>query len=668
MSKLNHKLSLLVLFLLTLILLLAWGFYTQNININIAYMGFSPFEWLIIADSLDLVSNAYPSGIATYKSSFFMYIYKLAYFLKIDLIIMMKTIIAIELVITWISIYVFLRVLLYEIEIEKRNIVFMVLGLYFIASYALFPEISRFGSSFSTGLYYNVADSLRLLAIALFLRRKYIFSGIILSAALITHPIYGVIGAIFILTLLMVNIKSLKQKDYFSIALAILLFLSVFVFWYIKTFIDAEVIKELKVPQAEWYFWAVFGNFHWFPIEFGLLDVAHKERLIGFLSISLLYLYTLSSKEKITIIDKQLFYGWLVMVLLTIIGLFISWYKPSPFLTKLALTRASLLAIEISIFYVVYRLIDNAFSKQEHILVRLISLGLLVSPFFTKAPFPLYLVIILVIWSTWKSKYKDRIFYKISVFLVIFLVGLVSYFYFSGLLNIEIHRIGLNNYLANSENDRYLGNAQIFFILLVFGMLLYTFKRNTPKYLLMGIVLFMCLIGSINYLYKTIPHQGYINKATSYKQLQVWSSENTPSDSLFMIDPSMSYGWRAYSQRASFGVLREWTQFAWLYSSDYELYKEGMKRFNEFGIDIQSERYQIQPRLKHFKNLRKDIREKYYLFEEPWFKYMSKKYGINYLVMNKEFIKHHLSFKVIYENKHFLLYEIPHFEQISDIL
>ncbi len=100
------------------------------------------------------------------------------------------------------------------------------------------------------------------------------------------------------------------------------------------------------------------------------------------------------------------------------------------------------------------------------------------------------------------------------------------------------------------------------------------------------------------------------------------------------------------------------THNAWLYKEDADAYKKGIERLNGYNIDLKNERYKIQPRLKQYKNLEEDIKLKYYSFSKEWFDYMSNKYNINYIVMEKSSIKTPLNYDEAFKNNSFIIFKI----------
>jgi len=121
-----------------------------------------------------------------------------------------------------------------------------------------------------------------------------------------------------------------------------------------------------------------------------------------------------------------------------------------------------------------------------------------------------------------------------------------------------------------------------------------------------------------------------------------------------MVDPTIYYGWRDFSQRASFGNLREWIHTSWAYSHSFENYQEGMRRFEEFSIDLN--RYiAMRPISNSFSKLHSAVREKYYVFDHDFFLTLAKKYGINYFLFNKEYNRSILNMPIVFENRHFMI-------------
>jgi len=154
----------------------------------------------------------------------------------------------------------------------------------------------------------------------------------------------------------------------------------------------------------------------------------------------------------------------------------------------------------------------------------------------------------------------------------------------------------------------------------------------------------------------------FYDEAASYMEVQLWAKSNTQVNALFMVDPTHYYGWRDFSGRSSFGNLREWGYGGIVYSSDELIYHEGIKRMLEFGIDISKvSSWEIDefPGFPYGRVLNDVVRKRFYGFENTKLIDLFNRYGINYIVMNKEYHKKEFcSLKIAYENSHFIVYKL----------
>ena len=143
----------------------------------------------------------------------------------------------------------------------------------------------------------------------------------------------------------------------------------------------------------------------------------------------------------------------------------------------------------------------------------------------------------------------------------------------------------------------------------------------------------------------------------AYLNAQLWAKDNTVPTALFMVDPTISYGWRDFSQRSSFGNIREWLHTSWLYDSKKNNYEEGLRRSSEFGLSAFDYVHESPPDIGGAK-IRKDIGDRFYSYDADWFQKISKKYQIDYLVMKKERITNQLLLPIVFENDFFIIYQL----------
>jgi len=150
-----------------------------------------------------------------------------------------------------------------------------------------------------------------------------------------------------------------------------------------------------------------------------------------------------------------------------------------------------------------------------------------------------------------------------------------------------------------------------------------------------------------------------ISKA--YKEAQSWAKYNTPVDALFMPDPAHAYAWRDFSERSSFGNLREWGFSSFAYNSNYTIYQEGLGRIKEFGIDIEKiteSDLKTNKLLLRGEKINTDIREAYYNMEIDKLHSLCKKYHIDYIILDKRFVRKtydKAKFMLVYENYYYII-------------
>lgn len=647
----NNKIRVLIYISLFLFLIFSWYQYTYDLDLKDALYGFSPHEWLA-TKNLEINKLGYSNGLEIYFSSFFMYIYIFFYdILHIDGLIAEKIVIFFEIFSKTIAAYIIVNVLFKNEQTVKKDTIFFIFALFCISGYALYSDLSRFANPFFVGLFYNIADSFRLIAIALFLKRKFLLGAVILTLSLLTHPLYALIGAFFILSCSLVTFKQFTKKEYIQIFLGSLIFIVTLVIVYFNISLNDYLAVTQKVSKEVFIQWSLFNNFHWYPIEYGLFGVYHYERFLGFITVSLVFLYSLYAKEKLTFIDKQVFIGWLSMISLTILGVYFSWSKESVFMIKLSLTRASLLALEISVLYIVYRFVSDIFNVNKSIIIRSFSFVLLISPFLIKAPFSYGISILLIVYY---SFYNRKNLQYNTLFMMLWLLMansfiLLVYYSTAGLIDL--------NYYENYFGTYFL--VKLFIVVTIVLIMGNIIKLKLLKVIgLLGMISFISFLSYSWLSSRVLLKENIQLYAKDYKAVQLWVKNNTKKDAKFLLDPSLGSGWRLYSQRASFGTYREWTHNSWLYTQNLDYYEEGIKRFNEYNVNLEQSRYNIQPRLQHYKNLEQDLQTYFYNFDKLWFDKIAQKYDLDYIVMIKSEIKKELNYYNVYDNNSFIVYKI----------
>ena len=155
-----------------------------------------------------------------------------------------------------------------------------------------------------------------------------------------------------------------------------------------------------------------------------------------------------------------------------------------------------------------------------------------------------------------------------------------------------------------------------------------------------------------------MPDPSYRAFGESYLDAQRWAKGNTSEQSMFMVAPTISYGWRDFSERSSFGNLREWLHTSWLYDSRADRYRAGLQRFAEFGIELDPYIELSVSNLEGYRKLNADIGKRFYDLDEEWFSSMRQRYSVSYVVMRKDRLVRDYSFDRVFENQHFVIFDL----------
>jgi len=182
-----------------------------------------------------------------------------------------------------------------------------------------------------------------------------------------------------------------------------------------------------------------------------------------------------------------------------------------------------------------------------------------------------------------------------------------------------------------------------------------SFSNNALKISMLIVVVFFGTRLQIGLL----PGESDRRFGQDYLEVQNWAKVHTLPQSLFMVDPSIFYGWRDFSERSSFGNLREWLHTSWLYDSSNSRFNEGMKRFGEYEIDIEPYlNKRSVPSVRDYQILTEHVKSKYYNNPATWHEKMARKYEISYIVFVKKNVHQSYPFKNVFENNHFVVYQL----------
>ena len=628
------------MFFLIYVSLKVWATQAPNINWDIALSGFSPIDWVNHFKMPQNFNKDFPQGSHHYNTSLFMYVYRLAdSIFSISPERLISGVILFEMLFIGLASVIFFRALI----ANAPPIAAFVFAVLVVNSGARSMELAGFGGPFFWGLYYNFADGMRLMALAMVLQRRFLIAGLLFSLSVMTHPIMGLMGGVLALGCLLGERNNI---NYHRIFLSSVVFLLLAGGWWIYH-LQGYDVASIGVPSDIWITYSKAFNYHFYPVDNGLLTFAFERRLLAFLALLMLATFYVSRIDLPDGVKNGILIGGALLIITILTGLSISYWSSSPALIKLTLTRASDMLILVSLAVVVAGLMSTL--ENGRFFQAAIAAGLLLAPFLGP-PFPVIYVFLAVIANTPILKRANlTVNDKIMLVLLVIFGAFIFLYYELGYVH------------ANYETA-YLGHKSLWLLTLFIGgaVLLADLFRPWFDYSrrLCLLIVFLIIIS------KSLGWRGTVNHSLSDKPLgeaylhaQLWAKENTDPAALFMVDPTIYYGWRDFSQRSSFGNLREWLHTSWGYDSKKSNYKEGLMRASEFGY-VPPAYLGETPPLSGFDKIDKLVGENFYSYDASRFLNLSKKYQVNYIVMKKDRITVHLHFPIAYENDFFIIYKI----------
>lgn len=616
-----------------------WSAQAPNVNWDIALSGFSPIDWVNHSKFPENFARDFPSGSQAYDKSLFMYVYRLAdSFFGVSPEKLISGVILFEMLFMGVASVMFFRALIPG-AVPVAAFVFAILV---INSGARGMELAGFGGPFFWGLYYNFADGMRLIALAMVLQRKFLTAALLFALSVMTHPLMGAMGGIFALGCFVSARHGVDRNKIFFSSTAFLLLAGGWWFYHLQN-VD---VASVGVPPDIWIAFSKAFNSHFYPVDNGILTFDFERRLLSFLQLLLLagfYVFRIRMTDQSR---NGILLGGGLLLIVTLAGLGISYWSGNPALIKLTLIRASDMLILVSLAVVVAGLLSTL--EKGHFFQAAIASGLLLAPFMGPAFPTIYvffaIIVQLPLFRREELTVNDKI---IVLLLVIFSIFLLAY-YQLGFVHLERQTI-------------YWGHKDLWLITFYVGVgVLVADRLRLVTAILRPMILAVVVILIIPLTLRWTPtvNHGASDKplGVAYLNAQLWAKENTVPAALFMVDPTIYYGWRDFSQRSSFGNLREWLHTSWLYDSKKNNYDEGLRRAAEFGYSPPEYLNEFPP-LKGFDKIDKDMGDRFYSYDADWFRRMAKKYSLDYIVMKKERVKNRLLLPVAYENDFFVIYK-----------
>lgn len=534
----------------------------RDLKYKIAYEGFSPIQYSNTVLFSENYKKDFPSGVENYKHSL---IPKILCFLEDK--IKLKTLTSIQfLVFFQVAIFIFgLKSLCKSIKCSDDSTdVILVLSLF---SCAMGLNLARFGDGFGSllqfPLFYGCSLGLGFLGISFLVKNKLVLGALCNILNFFIHPIFALIFFLSTASFLIKNTKS--WKTYFTFCISVLI---------IKYISFKEKNTFEKIEFNNWATMTKYFGDHWYPFERKLFTNSALPEFLPYLGILLIGTLLLSETKYFKEDSRKNIMRSILTscFFITVAGIVFS-LSSSFTLIQLNLLRASGL---IS-FVIIILFTDFLFSSHLKSHLRFIN-GWFLTSFVTFVPgFPLIGIIPI---STFIAAKKSISNNKKALFICIIL----TLFIISFLLQIR-NLLSCSSYFdliffggLKKEN---ISIIKIIIIYLCFYFLLSKHNFNVRKKVCLLIITYLSsssllLSDSTKLLYK------------NFYETQLWAEKNTKAESCFLVDPSIYYGWRDFSNRSSFGNLREWGYSSFAYNLSKSAYIEGIKRMRAIGLKVYS--------------------------------------------------------------------------------
>ncbi len=657
--KINNKNS--SIFIIPFIFITLFFFYfilLDTVNI-ISTSGYSQIEAInLLSGELESNSYAYISTAEAKKSSLLTWVYygisKIFQISGLNLIVFFKFL---EFLIIPFSAKFLLDSLKIDHSLQK-SVIF--LGIPVLSTVA-YNNWANYGQIFN-GEWYQFPHYLYFFCIGFILKKNYINSIFILLIIYLIHPAKGValiiVSAPIILQLIYKNKNNLNLKKHYLFIFSVGIVSGVFTFFILPS-------ANTLMKNSLWVAITKVHNFHMLQGTFNLEFIIFSLLPIVILSVGIF--------QRLKTTDLK----YLIFSLLTVslVGKLYDSFGSNPDILKLVLHRTTENIILLSILLIVSRLkkLNYKFEVLElgsfYVLIykfnifainyKMILFGtiylILLIIYKEKKDITLTLTYYLLIFQSYF--FNEDIFYILVVSFLIMLFRndnwnrFMSFEYSAPffLIFFILTRFG-NSAEINLFNISYVSIYLLLFILFTFAFHTFKLKNFISLVLVAGLSTVFIFVNIYGFKLSTEKLENIFSQRTNgYYEAQIWSRNNTPTNSIFFPDPQISYAWRDFSNRNSFGTPREFVT-TWLYSQNQELFNDSRERLGVF-VDDPINTMLTWDKVDYINY----ISGIYYSSDLKLYKELADDWKVDYFIWSKEFDLPTF-FNVIYEtNSHYIL-------------
>lgn len=503
-----------------------------------------------------------------------------------------------------------------------------VAALLLVAGSLASANLARWGQPYY-GSVYNYAYGAGLAGVAYLLTDGVKRGSLLIAATYIIHPILGLFFGLFAAAGILTDLARYRWRELFGGALIFGLIVGA---WTLYTMRGAQ-LSAAAIPADAFVAFSKMMGYHWFPVSMGVFGQIAYERFVPFLSLStLIALYLFHDRWLLTRVERQVVAGLATLSVVTVLGILMAEYSNTPFLIKLALHRASAVLLMFGALYVAQGLLGDLVggSWWRAVPAAALMASVFVNPYGPPVALSLLLAVIAIV-----RDFPRRPHAVLMAAILAVLIAM-TWLFAEGYLQATPD---LYSSISTFSAPLFLGLFSALLALRVIRL-----GALTPIVLAVGAAFWAMTL-------MPIADASTRDKATAYLDIQRWAKANTPPGTLFMVDPGHAYGWREYSERPSFGSVREWLYAGWIYNSRRDVYDAGLERVAFVGLTIEEilRREAANPGYGRAR-LPIDVQKLYYSASGDWFEAAARRFRIDYFVLDETMAAEVPGLETVYRN------------------
>lgn len=542
-------------------------------------------------------------------------------------------------------------------------------------------DLARFSYGVYTNLnplFYGWAMGFLTLGASFHLRDKYLPAFIALTLGALCHISMAFFFCVFVGASMLHAPKTMLRRD-FIIGLCI--FLPI-VGWHAASTLQQTATTQ-TIPDDAWIVATKLFSFHWYPSSLGLFTYNAHRRFFPLIIIAALFIASLHRLRPFSRTTMKVLYGMAACIALGAVGYVTSEIFPIPFLIKLCPLRATSLLSFFLALYLVGHLYDQLVSGR--IPGTAAAAWMLASMMLATPGTPVFAALALMYGEASASDAirggrRRRL-------LAAGTAGLCAAITAANLLtdaaSPQYRAIGkalqahLWTPLVHFHPGRYVdmslvgghmenGISALWLLgaaaAVCLAALAYARRPALKAARIAHVAAAIALLACV-WFDQTLPNKIWMRKygdlSKAYLAAEYWARDNTPTTSLFLVEPYRSSGWRAFSRRSSLGNLHDWGYSHIAYLPELSTYEQGQRLMEDFGIDWRTSFPDgTCERGKASVHLKRQLRDSIYSMTGQRLGELARKYDVDYVVLCKDFLQTKYDMlPIAYENDKLVIYK-----------